>query len=329
MPKTKIDTTSGTLGANNLKGVVTRSTGSFYRVLMPDGQLLDCTMRGKLRLKGVKTTNPIAVGDRVSVLLDDSQSGFPVGVITDIEERFNYILRRATKSDALQQILCANIDQAIIVASIEAPATPPGFVDRFLVMAGAFHIPAMVVLNKIDLAQSDRGQDKVSELIAIYANCGYPVHGLNATDNQYRELVQELLIDKTSFIAGLSGAGKSSFINLADPTLHLKTGEISAHSQKGRHTTTYAEMFPLSFGGAIIDAPGLREFQITELQPTEVAHYFPEMLAHMDDCKFNNCIHITEPGCAVMAAFEAGEISERRYRSYVSMLEDIAAQKEF
>jgi ribosome biogenesis GTPase len=254
------------------------------------------------------------------VVASDNQAGY---VITRIEPRVNYVLRKATRAGVNNQILCSNIDQAIFLATLKQPFTALGYIDRFLVMLEAFHVPAILIFNKIDLL-TDKDLDKLDDYQAIYQSVGYPVQVLSTLEPAFHPQVVELLKDKTSFIAGPSGTGKSSFINFAEPNSKARTGDIMRHSQKGRHTTTFAEWYPLSFGGAIIDAPGFKEFTITGIARNELSGYFPEMRDVLHGCKFNNCTHTNEPDCAVRAAVEADEIPLTRYHTYLSMLEQLA-----
>jgi ribosome biogenesis GTPase len=307
-------------------GVVIRSVGSSYRVRMQDaagndGTLVEATLRGKFRLDESRATNPIAVGDRVEVEFGDESAS-----IVHLYPRHNAIYRRATKSTSLEQVLCANVDQGVFVGTLAFPFTPLGYIDRFLVMCEAYHIPGVLVFNKIDLVADEAAEAKLDDYVYIYRGAGYLVLTGSALDPAFKGTVVELLKDKISFLAGPSGAGKSSLINLADPTLHLKTSTVSVHSEKGRHTTTFAEMHPLSFGGAVIDAPGFREFDIVGIERAELAHFFPEMQRLMSGCKFNNCTHTSEPGCAVVAALETGEVQHTRYHTYTSMLEGIVSE---
>lgn len=300
-----------------------RSTGSFYRVRLPDGSIIDATLRGKMRLdEGIKSTNPVAVGDNVSLDLD---GGAPV--ILDVEDRRNYILRRSTRAHSQTQILCANIDQAIIVFTLAKPHTPMSYVDNFLVMAEAYRIPAVVVFNKVDVLDKPLLKEKLLDFRGIYKMAGYETLSVSATDSQYREIVQDLLRDKVSFLSGTSGAGKSSLVNLADPNLNLRTRPLARHSDKGMHTTTYAEMHPLSMGGAVIDAPGFKEFEITGIERHELSHYFPEMRKLLGQCRYNNCTHTNEPDCAVLTALEQGTIPHTRYNTYLGMLDRLSEDK--
>lgn len=302
-----------------VRGIVMRTTGSFYRVRDPEGKLTECTLRGKIRTQDLKSTNPIAVGDTVIFRYDSREES---GQILDIEPRKNYILRKSVKLSSQYHILCANVDQAVLIATLEEPFTPLGYIDRFLVSCEAFHIPAVIIFNKIDRLISQRLQDKAEDYYRIYESCGYTVFPLSATNPEYADRAKKILENKTSFLAGHSGAGKSTFINLADPDLHLKTGQISDSSGKGKHTTTFAEMFPLSFGGFVIDAPGFKEMELYDMKRTELSHYFPEMRKLISECRFNDCTHTREPGCAIKEAIAHKSISETRYHTYLSMLEE-------
>ena len=301
-------------------GVVIRSTGRHSLVRTAEGKQVSCVVRGKFRLKGLRSTNPVAVGDNVTIVMSDDGE---LGTITRIQDRKNYILRKAASHSRNVHILCANVDQAILLYTLTKPHTTSGFANRFLVVAEAYHIPIQIVINKVDLLDTEELLIRKEDVKRMYEDIGYPVTEVSALDSQHQETIRNLLKDKVSFISGHSGAGKSTLINLVDPSLDLKTGEISLASEKGRHTTTYAEMHPLSIGGYIIDSPGIKEMGIAGLEKAELAHYFPEMQARMDQCRFHNCIHVSEPDCAVKTAVEAGEIHHLRYNSYLSMLEDL------
>lgn len=301
-------------------GTVIRSVGSSSRVLTPKGEQVECIVRGKFRIKGIKATNPVAVGDEVLFEFSENEEK---GVIQQILPRKNYILRKAIGHNHKVHVLAANIDQAILLYTIDSPRTSTGFADRFLVVAEAYHIPVQIVINKLDLIQSLEQKEQVEKIVHTYESIGYPVTTLSALDTQYIPKIQELLIGKRSFIGGHSGAGKSTLINLVDPKLDIKTGEISDYHQKGMHTTTYAEMHPLSAGGYIIDTPGIKEWGITDFTADDIGHYFPEILSRMSDCKFSDCSHIHEPGCAIIDALNKIEIPESRYKNYLKMREEI------
>lgn len=300
-----------------LEGVVVRSTGSFYTVKLENGERQECRLRGKFRIKGIKTTNPVAVGDRVRISIEED-----IGFIREILDRHNYVLRKSVNLARRAHILCANIDQAVILFTITDPITTLGYVDRLLVTCEAYHIPAVLLFNKLDqMDAADRA--KLADFQAVYEKIGYTTHALAATDPNFADAIRDILRDKVSFLVGRSGAGKSSTVNLVAPELDLKVGHISDFSGRGRQTTTYAEMFDLPFGGAIIDSPGFKEMVIFDFEEGELCHYFPEMRPFLDHCKFSNCIHVTEPGCAIKEAVENGEIAESRYHTYLGMLEEI------
>lgn len=308
-------------------GTVIRSVGSSSRVKTEAGKHVECVVRGKFRIQGVNSTNPVAVGDRVAFL--PPEEGSEVGVIVEVLPRKNYILRKAIAHAHKVHILAANLDQAILLFTVAHPSTSTGFANRFLVSAEAYHIPVRIVINKVDLLSSEEEQQRLREVQGIYRDIGYDVITLSALDPDHRDTVAALLRDQVSFIGGHSGAGKSTLINLIDPNLDLKTAQVSTVNQKGRHTTTYAEMHPLATGGYIIDSPGIKELGLTGFEKEELSHYFPEMRQRLADCKFTNCSHLREPGCAVKAAMEAGAIHPSRYDSYLRMLEEIEATQTY
>ncbi|WP_312697254.1 ribosome small subunit-dependent GTPase A [Sphingobacterium mizutaii] len=298
-----------------MRGLVTKSTGSWYQVLGDDGNRYECRIKGIFRTQGIKTTNPIAVGDRVEFEIEQGQQS---AVITKLEPRKNYIIRRSVNLSKQTQIIGANLDLALLVVTLASPPTSTGFIDRFLVTAEAYGIPAALVFNKLDLF-SDEGLEILAEYIAIYENLGYPCFTVSALERENIETLNEVLKDKITLISGHSGVGKSTLINAIIPGSDLKTGNISDWSDKGKHTTTFAEMIDLPFGGKLIDTPGIRELGIVDIEPQELSHYFPEMRNLLNQCKFHNCRHINEPGCAVLDALENGEIEPSRYDSYLSI----------
>lgn len=298
-----------------MTGTVTRSTGSWHTVLDDHGNTLQCKLKGNFRIKGIRTTNPVAVGDRVEVEIRDGQD---IGIITKVLERDNYIIRRATKLSKESHIIAANIDQVIIVATLAFPRTSTGFIDRVLVTAEAYHIPSVIVFNKIDL-HIEELKDWLEETEDIYTGVGYPCLRVSAKTGEGIEAFKDILKDKISLISGHSGVGKSTLINVIQPGLKLKTLEISSYHLKGQHATTFPEMHPLSFGGFIIDTPGIKEFGLTAFDRNEVAERFPEMRSLMDRCKYSNCTHTQEPGCEVIRAYEAGTINPSRYNNYLSI----------
>ena len=300
-----------------VKGVVLRSTGSWYSVLCESGSKVDCRLKGKLRTRGIRSTNPVAVGDYVCVEQSDKHEA----VIAEILPRDNYMIRKATRLSKSSHIIAANIDMAFLIVTLASPRTSLGFIDRFLVTAGAYHIPAALVFNKLDLLSPD-DKEEIVRLETLYRNIGYPCYETSATQRQGIDPLQEVLKGKVSLFSGHSGVGKSALINVIDPSLDLRTGAISEYHQKGMHTTTFAEMFSLSFGGSIIDTPGIKEFGMIDLEKEEVSHYFPEMVALLPQCNFHNCTHVHEPECAVKEAVAANKISSSRYRNYCSILND-------
>ena len=288
-----------------MKGIVVKSTGSWYSVRMDSGEVMECRIKGKFRMKGIKTTNPVAVGDVVEVEVNPDGA-----VINRIEDRKNYIIRKST-----------NLSKAVLVVTVNHPVTSTVFIDRFLASVEAYRIPVLLVFNKID-AYSEDDLMLLGALTRIYMQVGYECFHVSSLTGEGMEDVVAALKDKVPVFSGLSGVGKSSLINRVEPGLSLKIAEISDSHDTGKHTTTFAEMFPLSFGGSIIDTPGIRAFGLIHMEKTEISHYFPEIFKRAEDCRFYNCTHIHEPGCAVIQAVEAGEISESRYFSYVSMFEE-------
>ena len=295
-------------------GVVIKSTGSNYLVKLND-QVFSCKLKGKIRLEGRKTTNPIAVGDHVEVEFNNNE-----GNIVRILPRKNYIIRKSLNLSKQAHILASNLDLAVLVCTMVAPRTSLGFIDRFLITAEAYQIPAILIFNKCDLLDDELNAMQ-DEIIKIYSDIGYACYKSSFKDQQSIELIKTLLKDKTTLFAGHSGTGKSTLINNLEPGLNLKTGEISAAHLKGTHTTTFAELHTLSFGGYVIDSPGIKELGLVEMKKEEVGHYFPEIRERMQDCKFNNCLHQNEPGCAIIKAVEEGLINEERYLSYLKILD--------
>lgn len=298
-----------------MQGLIVKSTGSWYQVQTPDKQRFDCRIKGKFRIKGITTTNPLAVGDLVDFELEPEQE---TGVITNLQQRRNYIIRKSINLSKQGQIIAANLDQAILVVTLASPRTSLGFIDRFLVTAEAYDIPSMLVFNKLDLF-SDEGLEILADYKSIYENVGYPCYEVSALEGTNIEQLQELIKNKVTLFSGHSGVGKSSLINVLLPELDLRTHQVSDWSDKGMHTTTFAEMFELPQGGFIIDTPGIRELGVIDIEKQELSHFFPEMRKRMHDCRFHNCRHINEPGCAVLAALEDGEIELSRYESYLSI----------
>jgi ribosome biogenesis GTPase len=297
-----------------MQGLVTKSTGSWYQV-RSGNQTIDCRIKGKFRTKGITTTNPLAVGDVVDFEMEPEQG---TGVVTNLIQRKNYIIRKSINLSKQAQIIAANLDLALLVVTLASPRTSLGFIDRFLVTAEAYGIPACLIFNKLDLF-SDEGLEILADYQSIYENIGYSCYSVSALEGTNIDQVQNLLKDKVTLFSGHSGVGKSSLINQLLPDLDLRTNMISDWSDKGMHTTTFAEMFELPQGGYIIDTPGIRELGVIDIEKQELSHFFPEMRARLNQCRFNNCRHINEPGCAILEAIEEGEIAPSRYDSYLSI----------
>lgn len=298
-------------------GLVVKSTGSSFFVKTDDGQFYECRVKGNFRIKGIKSTNPVAVGDRVS--FDVMPDG--IGWITQIEDRRNYIVRRPANLSKQLHIIAANLDQLLLVVTINHPETSTVFIDRVLATAEAYRVPATLVINKIDL-YTDEEKEYLEALRHLYQTIGYPSICVSAQTGEGIELLKEAMRGKTSLLSGNSGVGKSSLINALAASNIARTGSISDAHNKGMHTTTFSEMFELGEESYLIDTPGIKGFGTIDFQKEEVDHYFPEIFRHSADCKFSNCMHLKEPGCAVRTALENHEISESRYNSYLSILED-------
>ena len=292
---------------------VVRATGSWYDVLH-DGAMLRCRIRGRLRLKGVRSTNPVVVGDEVACEADEGGDY----VIADILPRRNYVIRRASNLSKESHIIAANVDQALLMASLRSPETPTEFVDRFLVTCEAYKVPVTILLSKLDLQDAEA----VAEFRAVYEGAGYRVLEVSVREGRGVEEVRELLAGRTTLVSGNSGVGKSTLIQAIDPSLDIRTGEISESHHKGRHTTTFSTMYPLAGGGAVIDTPGIKGFGLIDIDEAELWHYFPEMMRVAPACRFYNCTHTHEPGCAVTEAVKAGEIAWPRYESYLKIRDE-------
>jgi len=303
------------------KGIVLKSTGKFYNVLTDDGKELTARIRGKIRLEGLRTTNPVAVGDRVELLVEKNEQE-ELFTIESIEPRKNYLVRKSTNLSKQKQILAANIDCIFLVVTIEQPVTQLGFIDRFLVSAESFRIPVSILFNKIDL-YSDESKHKMQEWKTLYEEIGYPCHFISTLESETYNFLKTEIKGKQVLFAGNSGVGKSSMVKCIDPNIDLRIGEISEAHFAGKHTTTFAEMYQVATGGFIIDSPGIRAFGLVEIEKEVLAHYFPEMRRLMGQCKFHNCMHINEPKCAVKEAVEEGKIAESRYINYLQMLEEL------
>jgi len=299
-----------------MQGMVVKSTGSWYWVRTEDGEYHESRIRGKFRIQGLKSTNPISVGDQV--ILSKEGNDY---IITDILERKNYIIRKSVNLSKQVHIIASNMDQAFLIVTLASPATSVGFIDRFLVTAEAYQIPTILVFNKVDL-YDEFDREYHDEIVEMYSDAGYECLEVSAINKVNVHLLIDKMKDKVTLLSGHSGVGKSTLVNSIDPDLDLLTQEVSDAHQKGMHTTTFAEMFELDFGGFIIDTPGIKGFGLVEMEETELADYFPEMRALKGSCKFHNCKHVNEPKCAVKEAVESEIIHPVRYDSYLAMLED-------
>lgn len=298
-------------------GLVIKNTGSWYLVKTEDGRFIECKIKGNFRLKGIRSTNPIAVGDHVKILINNEGTAF----ITEIEDRSNYIIRRSSNLSKQSHILAANLDQCMLVVTVNYPETSTIFIDRFLASAEAYRIPVKLVFNKVDKYNEDE-LHYLDALINLYTHIGYPCFKVSALTGKGIEEIKLDLRSKVTLFSGHSGVGKSTLINAILPELEIKTAEISTYHNKGMHTTTFSEMFPVEGDGYIIDTPGIKGFGTFDMEEEEVGHYFKEIFEYSANCKYNNCTHRHEPGCAVRDAVEKHLISESRYTSYLNMLED-------
>ena len=302
-----------------MEGRVIKSTGSWYAVKVAGGEVLRCRLRGKFKQDGLKVSNPIAVGDRV--VIEQEDLGDKTALITEILPRENYLVRKSTRKSGYSHILAANLDQTVLVATLAFPRTSLGFIDRFLVSAESFRIPSVVIFNKMDILEED-GHEYAEELCDLYTSLGYETAAISVLEDEGLDEIHAILEGKTSLISGHSGVGKSSLLNRLIPDLDLRTGEVSTFANKGTHTTTFAEMFSINEQSHVIDTPGIKELGLVDMEVSEISHYFPEMRELLNQCRFHNCTHTNEPGCAVKAALEEGLIHPSRYDSYLSMLED-------
>ena len=305
-----------------MKGIVVKSTGSWYNVKLENGDVVEARIQGKFRIKGIRSTNPVAVGDVVTIKQDENINN----VITEIEDRKNYIVRKSINLSKHSHIIAANIDQAILIVTISQPKTTTGFIDRFLISAEAYHIPTILVFNKIDIYNKEE-LEELKTLMDIYTKIGYQCLAVSALNNENIDAFKSVLKNKTSVVSGHSGVGKSTLLNTIEPTLDLKTSTISEMHEQGKHTTTFAEMFDLSFGGYIIDTPGVKAFGLIDFDKADLSHYFLEMRAVLDNCQYNNCQHINEPKCAVKDAIAEDKIATFRYNNYLSMYNDDEEEK--
>lgn len=300
-----------------MKGLVTKNTGSWYIVCTEAGESIPCKIKGNFRLKGIRSTNPVSVGDLVDIELNTDHTAF----ITRIHERKNYIIRRSSNLSKESHIIAANIDQALLIISINSPSTSTTFIDRFLATAEAYRIPVSIVINKCD-SFTEEDKEYAQALCYLYRTIGYECRCISATTGEGFDFVSETIKDKITLLSGNSGVGKSTIISRILPGIDIKIGAVSTSHHKGMHTTTFSEMYPLPQGGYIIDTPGIKGFGTIDFDPNEVAHYFPEIFEISQHCRFNNCTHRHEPGCAVLKALENHEISESRYASYLSIMSD-------
>ncbi len=300
------------------QGIVIKSTGSRYRVLYGEGNVVDCIIKGKFRVRELKNTNPLAVGDRVRF---EFEPGGGSGVITELLDRKNYILRKASNLSKQSQIIASNIDHVFLMFTITYPETPVEFIDRFLITAEAYRIPASLIINKTDL-YCEEDEARMEYLVSVYEKIGYKCFKISVKKGTGLDSLATLMKDKTSLIAGNSGVGKTTLLNAFNPALNLKTGEISDYHKQGKHVTTFPEMHRMPFGGYLIDSPGIRGFGVVDMDRNEIYHFFPEIFRISKGCRFYNCLHLDEPGCAVRNAVETGEIDQLRYISYLNILED-------
>jgi ribosome biogenesis GTPase len=299
------------------KGIVLKSTGSRYRILSRDGETIECSIRGKLRIKDIRTTNPVAVGDNVIFEIEKKTSS---GIITEVLDRKNYILRKASNLSKHSQIIAANIDQVFLMITIILPETPVEFIDRFLITAEAYRVPATIIVNKTDIYGEDE-TEKMNYIVSMYTKIGYDCIQVSVKEQKGIDTLKALMKDKINLVSGNSGVGKTTLLNTFDPGLNLKTDEISDYHKQGKHITTFPEMHPMPFGGFVIDTPGIRGFGVVNMERTEIYHFFREIFRISKNCRFYNCLHLDEPGCAVRSAVEKGEIDFLRYRSYLNIME--------
>ncbi len=299
-------------------GVVIKSVGSRYKVLVGADRMIECLIKGKLRVRELRTTNPVAVGDKVMIEIDNKDKA---GIITEVLDRKNYILRKASNLSKQSQIIAANLDQLLVMATIILPRTPVEFIDRILLTAEAYRVPSRIIFNKTDIYSKD-DTEKMEHLISLYSQIGYDCFRLSLSAGTGLEKLKEAMKDRISLIAGNSGVGKTTLLNVLDPSLNLKTAEISDYHKQGKHITTFPEMYRLPFGGFAIDTPGIKGFGVVDMERNEIYHFFPEIFRVSKGCRFYNCLHLDEPDCAVRQAVEEGKIDFLRYRSYLSIMYD-------
>lgn len=305
-----------------MQGLVIRNTGSFYQVKTSDGEIVNCRIKGKFRIQGIKSTNPVAVGDYVTFSVTPEGEG----LISEIAERKNYVVRRPANLSKQRHVIAANVDQALLIVTVNYPETSTTFIDRFLATCEAYRVPAKIIINKKDL-YSEEELEYMRNLMFLYEQIGYQCFAVSALTGDGVDNVRELLTGRVSLLSGNSGVGKSSLINAVCPDFKAKTGEISEIHNKGMHTTTFSEMFELDEGTYLIDTPGIKGFGTIDFEKEEVGHFFPEIFRISKDCRFGNCTHVHEPGCAVIKAVEESYISQSRYNSYLSVMEDCDAGK--
>lgn len=300
-----------------MHGLVIRNTGSWYQVKTDDGRLIDCKIKGNFRLKGIRSTNPVAVGDRVDIVLNNEGTAF----ITSIDDRKNYIVRRSSNLSKQSHIIAANLDQCFLVVTVNYPETSTIFIDRFLATAEAYRVPVSLIFNKVDRYNDDELR-YLDGLVNLYEYIGYPCYKVSAVRGEGIDEIRSLLDYRVTLFSGNSGVGKSTLINAIHPDFQARTGEISEYHNKGMHTTTFSEMFEIGEEGYLIDTPGIKGFGTFDMSQEEVGHYFKEIFQYSAQCKYGNCTHVHEPGCAVRKAVEEHLISESRYLSYLNILED-------
>lgn len=300
--------------SSNLEGLVIKSTGKWCDVLGNDGEMVACQIKGKFRMQGIKTTNPLSVGDRVDFEIEEDGTG----VINSIHERRNYIIRKSVNLSKQAHIVAANVDRAFLIVTLASPPTSTGFIDRFLVTADAYSIPVTIVFNKVDI-YNEKEVDDMEWMENMYQFCGYETLRVSALEGDGLDDLKAAMSEKVNMVGGHSGVGKSTLVNRLIPGAEIKTSTVSDYHKKGKHTTTFAEMHALPFGGWLIDTPGIKGLGLVDIPKNELHHHFPELFRLLPECKFHNCLHLTEPGCAVRKAAEATEIPPERYQSYLNM----------